>query len=1442
MDEKGFLRNHISWRMQIGAYIPLERQFSLVPKNQEDAESDEILSHWDMTAFKAWDDLDSEYRSVILAEAGSGKTEELRQRASDLDSQGRASFFIRIEDIETDFCSAFEIGNETKFRSWLESTDEAWFFLDSVDEARLDNPRDFEKALRRFAKGIVNEAHRAHIYLSSRPYAWRSNEDPKLMDEILYLASPQNNVDSEEDSQSKPQSALTIYTMRPLDKEKIRCFCLARETNDIDDLLLEIERTNLWSLAERPFDLEGVISKWNDDRSLGGRMELLRHNIDKRLRDDHNSDRAQRQPLNLERARDGARRLAAAVVLTGQAGLNVPDATSTAVGIDAESILADWDPKDVRTLLERGVFNGIIFGAVRFRHRDVRELLAAEWFDQLLKSGNGRHSVEALFFREKYGEKIIIPRLRPILPWLILFDDEIRRRALNISPEIAVEGGDPSQLPLLERRNILKNIVSRIVSGDDNRSGSDNSAIARIANPDLTEDTQLLIGKYGENDDAIFFLGRLVWQGGMASCTGPFLNIAVDNTRGIYARMVSIRAVMTCGTVEEKQGLWRRLNGSDEKIPRRLLAELIKHTEPDSHSVEQLLISLGKLQPYKRYEATGLDSEIHVFAEGLPIANNQRLVNQLLNGLHSYLEKPPYVERRECHVSEAYTWLLSPAVHMVERLVKAHNSIALENTSISILLMVPSLRFWRDNEFNEYKDNLRELVPNWPKFNDALYWASIEQSRDDKAQSGEALTDDWSVSWLDHFWAFDEMSLPRLCDYMHSRFLHDDKLVALSTAIRVYQNANKPTHILNMLQDTVANDLALRQQLNSPPVSEAAKKHETEEAKWQRKYKKEKGEEKQSRETWISELRANPDRVCNPPDVNSGKFTSDHYWLMVEMHGQSLLDRDAYADWKELIQDFGDEVAQAYRSAAIEHWQIYMPPLRSEGDQGDSTPYTLTFAMAGLEMEANENPEFPRNMDEAMARHALRYVTWQLNGFPGWFERMYQAFPSLVEEAVIKELIWELENTDTDKPMHYILHDLAYHAPWLHASMAPVILEWVKANPTCINANRHFCLEILIKGGTDAVALAELASIQLAQENDLDSHAVWHAIRVDCTPELGVPEVKTWLSSLDEAKATHAAEVFITTLMGGRHIEMGGPYIGNFRTVEHLKALYILMHCHIRSKEDINRANGGVYSPGLRDDAQDSRNSLFSLLLEISGKESYTAIKQLTNDHPDPDYRLWMVKHAYKKAEQDGDIEPWTAEQVCNFGTAQILKPETHRQLYELTIERLYDLKNWLERGNDSPAKIWRLAENETDMRNLIAGWLNQQRQERYITAQEPELANSQRMDIWLQNDNVQSPVPIELKLLDKGWSGPKLCERLRNQLAGDYLREENSGCGVMLLVWKGSKTEKRWKINNRLVGLNELAGELKNYWVNIADQFNNVEAIDVIVIDLSMRERVCNS
>ncbi|MCP4747886.1 MAG: hypothetical protein GY874_17375 [Desulfobacteraceae bacterium] len=1429
-------------------HVPLERQFSSVPKSNKEAERDEILTIWGHIKPKTWDDMDHEFRCVIIAEAGAGKTEELRQRASVLTNQGKPAFFIRIEDIESDFYKAFEIGGETQFQSWLESTGEAWFFLDSVDEARLENPRIFKKALRCFAKGIQRGAHRAHIYLSSRPYAWRPREDRSLLDEILFLAAPKEGESGKDAQKAEPQSSLTIYMMRHLDKKKIRRFCKARGTKNIDCLLHEIERANIWKLAERPFDLEGIIAKWDKDNKLGGRLELLRHNIDKRLRDDHNTDRGQRQPLKMEKARQGARRLAAAVILTGMPGLNVPDVASDKPGIDAETVLDDWNPKDVRTLLERGIFNDVIFGAVRFRHRDVRELLAAEWFDGLLKAGNSRHKVQNLFFRERYGEKIVTPRLRPILPWLILFDDEIRRRSLEVSTEIAVEGGEPSRLPLPERQKILADIVRRIVSNEDDRSARDNSAIARFANSDLAGDVQQLINRFVDNDDAIFFLGRLVWQGEMADCIAPLVTIAADGTRGIYARKASARAVMTCGSAEQKQSLWQKLIENNACIPYELLVELVEETESDSHSIKHMLTSLGKLPPCGQYEVAVLSRSFHEFVERLPIDGDQQAITQLLDGLYAYLKREPYVERRDCRVSEEYAWLISPATHAVERLVEARSSVALGKTALPIMLMIPALRNWHNNNLSEHKSNLQTLVPGWPELNDALYWASIEQARAAKAEnSSEPFTTDSSVSLHGHFWNFDKNCLSRLLDYTRSRALQDDKLVALSTAYRVYVRSDKPLHILKSLQDVVADDSILQDQLSNllnPPVSEAMRKSEEEQAEYKRTIEDMEERKKQDRDTWIESLCANPDIVRNPPNLKPGEITNDQHRLMRELQDlSSKTDRlSKSANWQALIPDFGESVARAYRDAAVKHWRHYLPNLRSEGAQGNRIPHSLIVAMAGLEIEATEKPEFPDNLDDTQVRHALRYITWKLNGFPSWFERMHLDFPDLVKEAVIKELFWELENTGLGKPMHYILHDLDHDAPWLHASIAPVILKWLETNSTCINANRNYCLHILVKGGTDPARLTKLAIQQIELTNDPDNISWWYALRVDIDPINGIREVKKWLSGLDEEVATNAAQIFITTLMGSRRVIDGGPYFKRFQKVEHLKSLYVLMHRYIRTKEDINRAGEGAYFIELRDDAQDVRNRLFNLIAKIPGKASYTVIKQLVNDHPDPDYRHMMAKLAYKKAEEDGDLEPWSAEQVSAFDKSQTITPATHRQLFDLAVHRLIYLKNWLERGNDSPWQTWQRANGETEMRKLIAGWLNQHCREQYTTAQEPELANSQRMDICLQNTNVSSPVPIELKLLDKGWSGPKLCERLRNQLAGDYLREEGATCGVMLLVWLGNKPKKRWMINNHKVGLDGLAEALKGYWQDIADDFPGVETIDVVVLDLTMRAQVCDS
>ena len=103
----------------------------------------------------------------------------------------------------------------------------------------------------------------------------------------------------------------------------------------------------------------------------------------------------------------------------------------------------------------------------------------------------------------------------------------------------------------------------------------------------------------------------------------------------------------------------------------------------------------------------------------------------------------------------------------------------------------------------------------------------------------------------------------------------------------------------------------------------------------------------------------------------------------------------------------------------------------------------------------------------------------------------------------------------------------------------------------------------------------------------------------------------------------------------------------------------------------------------------------------------------------------------------------------------------------------------------------------------------------------------------------IPSPVPIELKLLDKGWSGPALCKSLREQLAGDYLREATGGYGLMVLFWQGSQTDRRWRIDGRLVDISDLCEALKEHWETISNSFPNVEAIEVELIDLTTRGKV---
>jgi len=107
-----------------------------------------------------------------LATAGAGKTDEIKNIAKILRAKGKQAFFLRLEFLKDDFEDAFEgdgLGEFFEFQAWIKTDERAWLFLDSVDEAKLGNPRDFERGLCRLKKQLGDKAKQVNIVITSRP-------------------------------------------------------------------------------------------------------------------------------------------------------------------------------------------------------------------------------------------------------------------------------------------------------------------------------------------------------------------------------------------------------------------------------------------------------------------------------------------------------------------------------------------------------------------------------------------------------------------------------------------------------------------------------------------------------------------------------------------------------------------------------------------------------------------------------------------------------------------------------------------------------------------------------------------------------------------------------------------------------------------------------------------------------------------------------------------------------------------------------------------------------------------------------------------------------------------------------------------------------------------------------------------------------------------------
>jgi hypothetical protein len=185
----------------------------------------------------------------------------------------------------------------------------------------------------------------------------------------------------------------------------------------------------------------------------------------------------------------------------------------------------------------------------------VREYLTAEWLAQLLLRPASRRTIEALLFRNQYGLDVIVPTMRPILPWLAILDEKVREHLRKVAPEVVFEGGDPSALPLATRRIILAEVCEQIASGTSGRSATDYAAVQRFASADLADDIRDLLIRYVTNDELRGFLIRMVWLGQLTVLLPEAKVIALSPKTTKYTRVAAFRAVRAIGTPADQKEL-----------------------------------------------------------------------------------------------------------------------------------------------------------------------------------------------------------------------------------------------------------------------------------------------------------------------------------------------------------------------------------------------------------------------------------------------------------------------------------------------------------------------------------------------------------------------------------------------------------------------------------------------------------------------------------------------------------------------------------------------------------------------------------------------------------------------------------------------------------------------------------------------------------------------
>ena len=1415
-------------------FVELDRRFVPVGKDKEPNLEVYLLLGFGDDELLHWPKLLQRRRVVLLAEAAGGKTEEFRHRAWELANQGKPAFFVRIEDLADEgFEPALEPQDTGAFQSWREGgmNEPAWFFLDSVDETRL-NRKSPERALRKFVKELgSNNVARAHVYLSCRVSDWKTREDRATFQRLLpapELPKPSLSEDSLEDKDAallnplfppqedtRPAAApeegpkadseeLLIVQLLSLDREQRRKLAEARGVPDPDIFLDEIERNGLDKLAERPGDMLDLTAYWKEHRRFGSRAGMVKYGIARKLeeRDKHRPDN---EALPSEKVWRGAERLAAALTLcksftllaTGQEA----DPELAAGAIDPADVLHNkWTDAERGALLRRGVFAPSTYGRVRFHHREAQEYLTARWLHGLLEKGAPQKAVWNLLFAERYGVETLIPSLHGTTAWLALWCNDIRDEIIRREPLVLLgESGDPGSLPLAAKKQLLKSYAERHKAGgigaDRSWGRIDHRAIWLFADPGLAD----AIRECWDINDREEFrtdLLRMVTEGRIRDCAGLARNTVMDKTDDGYLQGVALSALKACEDAEGLAEAARWLMAA-KSLEHRLLFHFAGTLCPRHLSVEELLTLLDR-------HPLAENAFIHTIGETLTgcweaATGSDR--ERLLAGLGRLCLAPPFLidyQRVSARHHDLAKELEPLGVKAVSALGNAQPSPGL----IRLLMVIE--RAPDDGYTRGEGPSLSELVAGNPRLKRALLWADVAEARENDPQRGE-VTRLWHVepSFRGTLWHFGPNDLDWFYEDLATRPLLADRQVALSTILPILRSEEKLHAEADRLRQRIGGDAALLADLDwylaPPKEDERDIRRRQEKSERKREWEE---QERQKKESWLAfreELLANPGVLSNPAllsDWAKGSFRLHNLtnWLRRRV-GRS---DTGHIQWRLLEEGFGRRVAEGYRDGMKILWRI-TPPERpkSNKDGSTTTKHTTDLSLAGLEIEAGEAPDWASRLTEAEAQRAMEHACLSKYGYPDWLDDFVAQHPVVALPILEKRLREEWRGGRGDYAP-FLSHHHHSNRP-IPALIRALLLELLTGKASKHGKAMDDILAILPRlepNEAERKRIAHLArrrfrAAKKAHDNEtaLRNLALLFLTDVKSTTKDLVDWLDDALEGAPPTSHNKHAETCLGRLFDQHHHHSLARGVLDDAPVLCLEKLVQLVYRHVRREDD--EKHEGVHTPNVRDYAQDARNAILTALLDRPGPEAYAAIRRLATDKSffGEYFSTHLSERAHARAEQDAEPSPWKPSEVLTFEREYTAPVQSGDDLLRVVLDVLSDIQAGFHGKSDASSRaVLQRAETEKEVQEWLLEQMNLRSKDRYHAHRETEVSQRNRTDIIVSSTAAKVEVVIEIKHGGKAWSGRALKAALEKQLTGKYLNPRERRQGILLITHHGKK------------------------------------------------------